>query len=89
MTSKGPVFSIVVPTRNRPKLLAVALQSIADQSFSNYEVIIVDDNSNKEFISADYVYKNVTHIQSEYKGRGELFPFYYFHKNKFFDIVFN
>ena len=48
MTSKGPVFSIVVPTRNRPKLLAVALQSIADQSFSNYEVIIVDDGSDEE-----------------------------------------
>jgi glycosyltransferase involved in cell wall biosynthesis len=48
MTSKGPVFSIVVPTRNRPNLLAVALQSIADQSFSNYEVIIVDDGSDEE-----------------------------------------
>jgi len=51
----------------------------------NIKIVVIDDNSNKEFISADYVYKNVTHIQSEYKGRGELLPFYYFHKNKFFD----
>jgi glycosyltransferase involved in cell wall biosynthesis len=48
MTSKGPVFSIVVPTRNRPNLLAVALQSIADQTFRNYEVIIVDDGADEE-----------------------------------------
>ena len=53
--------------------------------YHNAQIIVIDDNSNKEFITADYAYKNVTYIQSEYKGRGELLPFYYFHKHKFFD----
>jgi len=33
-------------------------------------------------------YKNVEIIQSEYKGRGELLPYYYYYKNKFFDNAF-
>jgi len=39
------LFSIVVPTRNRDKLLSECLVSIQKQSFSNFECIIVDDGS--------------------------------------------
>jgi hypothetical protein len=49
------------------------------------KIIIIDDNSKQEFIKADYNYKNVEIIQSEYPGRGELLPFIYFLKYKWFD----
>ena len=49
------------------------------------KIIIIDDNSNVNFIKADCDYTNVEIIQSEFKGRGELLPYYYFIKNKFFD----
>ncbi|MFO1292823.1 MAG: glycosyltransferase family 2 protein [Rubrivivax sp.] len=39
------LISIVIPTHNRPELLAEALLSIAGQSARNYEVVIVDDGS--------------------------------------------
>ena len=39
------MISIIVPTRNRPHLLAVALASIQAQSYSDYEVWVVDDAS--------------------------------------------
>lgn len=52
---------------------------------ANIKIVVIDDNSNKEFIIPAYEYENVTYIQSEYIGRGELLPFYYFHKNKFFE----
>lgn len=41
----SPTVSVVVATRNRSDLLPVALRSIRDQSFSDYEVLVVDDGS--------------------------------------------
>lgn len=49
------------------------------------KIIIIDDNSNQEFVKADFDYKNIEIIQSEFPGRGELLPYYYFIKNNYFD----
>jgi glycosyltransferase involved in cell wall biosynthesis len=38
------MVSIIVPTHNRPDTLAVALESIARQTYKDLEVIIVNDN---------------------------------------------
>jgi hypothetical protein len=56
--------------------------------YPDVKIIIIDDNSNYEFVKAQYEYKNIQIIQSEYKGRGELLPYYYFYKNKFFENAF-
>jgi hypothetical protein len=48
------------------------------------KIIIIDDNSNQEFVKAFHEYKNVTIIQSEYPGRGELLPYFYYLKYKWF-----
>ena len=49
------------------------------------KIIVIDDNSNYSYVKAEFDYENVTIIQSEYPGRGELLPYYYFLKNKFFE----
>jgi len=49
------------------------------------QIIIIDDNSNQSFINADFEYKNLEIIQSEYPGRGELLPFIYYLRHKWFD----
>jgi hypothetical protein len=49
------------------------------------KIVVIDDNSNKDFVKADYDYKNVEYIQSEFPKRGELLPYYYFHKHRFFE----
>lgn len=49
------------------------------------KIVIIDDNSNYEFVKADFDYKNVEIIQSEYPGRGELLPFVYFLRHKWFN----
>ena len=49
------------------------------------KIVIIDDNSNEAFLKADYNYKNIEIIKSEFKGRGELLPYYYYLKNKYFD----
>ncbi len=41
----APLVSVVLPTHNRPDLLNEALQSLADQSFPDWEAIVVDDAS--------------------------------------------
>jgi glycosyltransferase involved in cell wall biosynthesis len=38
-------FSIVIPTYNRCALLAATLRSVLQQSFTDYEIIVVDDGS--------------------------------------------
>ena len=54
--------------------------------YAENEIIIIDDNSNPAFISAIPLYKT-TVISSEYPQRGELLPYYYFLRNKLFDIA--
>ena len=38
-------FSVVIPTRNRATLLERALRSVASQTFTDFEAIVVDDGS--------------------------------------------
>lgn len=40
-----PFFSIVIPTRNRAELLKYAVQSVLDQTFSDFEVIVSNNFS--------------------------------------------
>jgi hypothetical protein len=40
-----PLFSILIPTRNRAPLLKSALQSLRRQTFDDFEVIVSDDHS--------------------------------------------
>lgn len=57
------------------------------QFYPENDIIIIDDNSNYQYVSKIDLYK-VTIIQSEYHGRGELLPYYYYLTNKLFDIAF-
>ena len=52
-------------------------------------IVIIDDNSNYEYINEEdekELYKTIV-IKSEYPGRGELLPYYYYVKNKWFDTA--
>lgn len=49
------------------------------------KIVIIDDNSDQSLVKADFDYKNIEIINSEYPGRGELLPYIYFYRNKWFD----
>ena len=53
--------------------------------YPHRQIVIIDDNSNYAFVKSDADYRNLTIIQSEFHGRGELLPYYYYIKNKFFE----
>ena len=49
------------------------------------KIVIIDDYSDPIFLKADHDYNNVLTVYSEYRGRGELLPYYYYYKNRYFE----
>ena len=48
MNTSSPYFSIVMPTRNRGHLLCSALQHALNQTFGDYEIVVVDNCSSDD-----------------------------------------
>lgn len=50
----NPLISVIIPARNSAETIKTALDSITGQTYSNLEIIVIDDNSNdktKEVVS--------------------------------------
>lgn len=66
-----PLFSIILPTYNRGHLLPKAIQSVINQTFPDWELIIVDDgstDSTKELVGS-YSDKRIRYIYQENQER--------------------
>ncbi len=50
--SKVPFFSVLIPTKNRSHLVGFAVQSVLEQSFGDFE-IIVSDNDDSDTLTRD------------------------------------
>lgn len=48
MKSKKPLVSVIIPTRDRFKLLKRSLESVLNQTYEKIEVIVIDDASRDE-----------------------------------------
>ncbi|MBC7694090.1 MAG: glycosyltransferase family 2 protein [Burkholderiales bacterium] len=51
-------FSIVIPTYNREKIISRAINSLLSQTFSDFEIVIVDDGSKDDTERVVDLYKN-------------------------------
>lgn len=58
-----PAISIIIPARNEELNIERCLLSIVDQNYPNYEVILVDDNSN------DNTVQKARKIQQKFKAK--------------------
>ena len=69
-----PKVSIILPARNEEKYLAKCLDSLIDQDYQNYEIIVIDDSSEDSTgkIIAEYAKKNskVIHVSANSKPEG-------------------
>jgi len=67
---KNPFFSIIIPTYNRADFLNIAIHSVLNQDFDNYELIIVDDGSTDKTknIISNIKNKRLKYIHQPHKG---------------------
>lgn len=52
----NPFFSIIIPTRGRSEIVQTAIESVLQQSFSNYEIILVDNDISDATFHATKMY---------------------------------
>ena len=67
MGTKSPFFSIVIPTRNRHETLPYTIKTILKQSFTDYELIICDNNSSEHTreIVHSFNHPSIKYIRSD------------------------
>ena len=69
-----PKVSIILPARNEEENIAKCLDSLIDQDYSNYEIVVIDDSSddNTGEIISQYEKKNskVIHVTARPKPEG-------------------
>lgn len=67
---KRPLISVVVPVFNCEKYIRTCLDSVLDQTFQDYEIIIVDDGStdNSQNICLKYVTKYPERVEYSYQA---------------------
>lgn len=63
-----PAVSIIVATRNSERFLGEALDSIAAQSFDDYQVVVVDSASSDSTLEIARSYAKVTCVQQRGSG---------------------
>ena len=72
LDNSGMKISVIIPTYNRKKTLARAIQSVINQSLSPFEILIIDDGSNvgteewvkDNFQNIKYIYQNNRGVSS-------------------------
>lgn len=64
------MISIILPTYNRESTLKMAVDSVLNQTFDNFELIIVDDGStdNTEYLVNNYTDPRILYIKISHSG---------------------
>lgn len=65
-----PFFSIIIPTKNRAKIVIFAIESVLRQTFDNYEIILVDNDDSDDTARAVEPYRDKNQIR--YFRTGDL-----------------
>lgn len=65
-----PLVSVIIPTYNHGRYLGRALQSVIDQTFTNWEVIVIDNHStdNTDEVVASFSSHRITYLKIHNEG---------------------
>ena len=72
MTSevRVPTVSVVIPFHNRVAWLGEAVQSVIDQTYEDFEIVVIDDGSDKLMVSdLDFRDRRIRYVRQDQKGR--------------------
>lgn len=66
----NPFFSVVIPLYNKEKFIEHTLNSVLNQTFTNFEIVIVNDGSgdNSLFVVKKFTDKRIKIVNQENKG---------------------
>gem|GEM_PF-1456414 len=67
MTEK-PLVSVIIPTHNYGYLIRETIESVLSQTYSNIEIIVVDDGSKDDTRDVVTAYPQVRYVYQEHKG---------------------
>jgi glycosyltransferase involved in cell wall biosynthesis len=70
MFMSPPLISVVIPSFNHADYLKAALQSVFDQTYVNWEAIVIDNHStdNTDEVMAGFVDSRITYLKIHNKG---------------------
>ncbi|MBA4058108.1 MAG: hypothetical protein C0490_25550 [Marivirga sp.] len=70
MMNESALVSIIIPTYNRAHLIGETIQSVVEQTYTNWELVIVDDGSedNSEDVIKGFTDKRIRYFRSEHSG---------------------
>ncbi len=70
MTSNRPRVSVIIPTFNRASRLVEAIRSVQDQTFEDWELIVVDDGStdDTEFAVRTISDRRIRYLPASHRG---------------------
>lgn len=70
--SSLPLISIVIPTYNRPNHVNRAIKSVLDQTYTNCEILVIDDASDYD-IESELVQDDRIHLYRNKKNKGPCY----------------
>lgn len=64
---ESPLVSVIIPTYNREKTILRAIESVKNQTYTNWEIIIIDDKStdNTEKIIKNQINKSIRYYKND------------------------
>ncbi len=68
MVEQKPLVSVIIPSYNGEKFIAQALESVFEQDYQPFEVIIVDDGSTDRTAQIIDKYENIQYIYQSNQG---------------------